>query len=588
MNLIDSTVKKMTESGRIKCPECTGQRKKKNEKSMSVTVGADSAIYQCFHCGTSGKVTFVANNNLPVNSKKKQSVDLPATKVSSNPHENSKILYEFMDERAISREVADAYAITGKKYFNGGGQCPAIGFVYGDKESPTAVKWRSATSKAFTQEGAARDFYGLESLPEEFDTLIIVEGELDVLSVRTAFSACETENIGVISVPNGAPLKVSQNFRVDSSEDGKFSYVWSSKDLLEETKKIILFCDDDQAGSALFQELSRRIGRAKCWEIVKRPEGCKDANDVLMKHGPQVLNDLILNSKPVPLFGVYPASAYKDEVRNLYKKGYGSGVTTGLKDLDDLFTVLPGQMTVLTGQPNSGKSSFLDWLTVGLAQRENWRFAVASFENPVALHIAKLSEIICKKPFFVSDQDRITEDELEKAQDFINDHFAFIESKEGLLSYHDVMDRCKQSIMRHGTRGLIIDPYNYLASSSESETHHISSMLADLSAFAKSHSIHCWFVAHPRKTYPNSDGTLPVPKGDSIAGSAAWAARCDLGLSVARNKDDNVEVHCWKSRLKWVGRQGMKTLSYNLSNGIYSDLSDSADISDLESELEDL
>ena len=588
MNLIDSTVKKMTESGRIKCPECTGQRKKKNEKSMSVTVGADSAIYQCFHCGTSGKVTFVANNNLPVNSKKKQSVDLPATKVSSNPHENSKILYEFMDERAISREVADAYAITGKKYFNGGGQCPAIGFVYGDKESPTAVKWRSATSKAFTQEGAARDFYGLESLPEEFDTLIIVEGELDVLSVRTAFSACETENIGVISVPNGAPLKVSQNFRVDSSEDGKFSYVWSSKDLLEETKKIILFCDDDQAGSALFQELSRRIGRAKCWEIVKRPEGCKDANDVLMKHGPQVLNDLILNSKPVPLFGVYPASAYKDEVRNLYKKGFGSGVTTGLKDLDDLFTVLPGQMTVLTGQPNSGKSSFLDWLTVGLAQRENWRFAVASFENPVALHIAKLSEIICKKPFFVSDQDRITEDELEKAQDFINDHFAFIESKEGLLSYHDVMDRCKQSIMRHGTRGLIIDPYNYLASSSESETHHISSMLADLSAFAKSHSIHCWFVAHPRKTYPNSDGTLPVPKGDSIAGSAAWAARCDLGLSVARNKDDNVEVHCWKSRLKWVGRQGMKTLSYNLSNGIYSDLSDSADISDLESELEDL
>lgn len=586
MNEVESTVRQMTESGRIRCPSCWATRKKKNEKSMSVTVGSESNIYQCFHCGSSGKVTLDRPNHLAVSPVKNS---LPAT-VASNVNADDGFLYEFMDERAISREVTDLYAISGKKYFNGGGKSPAIGFVYGDKESPTAVKWRSATSKAFTQEGAARDFYGLEALPDEIDTLVIVEGELDVLSVRTALSACgteETESIGVISVPNGAPLKVAQNFRVDSSEDGKFSYVWSSKDLLEETEKIILFCDDDQAGSALFQELSRRIGRAKCWEIENLPEGCKDANDVLMKHGSQVLNDLILNSKPVPLFGVYPASAYKDEVRNLYKKGYGSGVTTGLKALDDLFTVLPGQMTVLTGQPNAGKSSFLDWLTVGLAQRENWRFAVASFENPVALHIAKLSEIICKKPFFVSDQDRITEEELEKAQEFINDHFAFIESKEGLLSYHDVMDRCKQSIMRHGTRGLIIDPYNYLASSSESETHHISSMLADLSAFAKSHSIHCWFVAHPRKMYPNSDGTLPVPKGDSIAGSAAWAARCDLGLSIARNEDDNVEVHCWKSRLKWVGKQGMKTLNYNLSNGIYSDFGD-PDMSDLEAEFDNL
>ena len=88
--------------------------------------------------------------------------------------------------------------------------------------------------------------------------------------------------------------------------------------------------------------------------------------------------------------------------------------------------------------------------------------------------------------------------------------------------------------------------------------------------------------------YPNADGKLPVPKGDSIAGSAAWYSRSDLGLSVARDENDNVEVHCWKSRLKWVGRQGMTKLGYNLSNGIYSELNDSADISDLESELEDL
>jgi len=171
MNLVELAVKKMTESGRIKCPECMGQRKKKNEKSMSVTVGIDSSIYQCFHCGASGKVTFNKDKNLLANPIEKEKLPI---KVVSNGHDHPDFLYAFMNERAIDREIADAYVITGNKYFNGGGKSPAIGFVYGDKESPTAVKWRSATSKAFTQEGAARDFYGLASLPEVFDTLTIV------------------------------------------------------------------------------------------------------------------------------------------------------------------------------------------------------------------------------------------------------------------------------------------------------------------------------------------------------------------------------------------------------------------------------
>jgi len=585
MNAVESTVRQMTETGRIRCPSCGDTRKKKNEKSMSVTIGSGTSIYQCFHCGVSGKVTFDQNNYLPVNPVKAPQ----PVKIISNGHDQDSFLYEFMEERAIDREVVDRYAISGKKYFNGGGECPAIGFVYGEKDNPSAVKWRSVTSKAYTQDGAAREFFGLESLPNDFDTLVIVEGELDVLSVQTSLSACGTKGIGVVSVPNGAPLKVSDNFRIDSSEDGKFSYVWQSRDLLERVQKVVLFCDDDAAGNALFQELSRRIGRAKCWQV-EHPDGCKDANDVLMQLGGQALNDLVINSNPVPLLGVYQAEEYKDEVRNLYNKGFGSGVSTGLSALDDLFTVLTGQMTVVTGQPNSGKSSFLDWLCVGLAQRENWRFAVASFENPVALHIAKLSEIICKKPFFQSghNEQRMTQEELDEAHEFINEHFAFIESRDGLLGFRDVLDRCKQSIMRNGTRGLIIDPYNYLASNSDSsETSSISGMLAEISSFCKSHDIHCWFVAHPQKMYPNADGQMSVPKGNSISGSAAWHSRCDLGLTVHRGEDDEVEVHCWKSRLKWVGKQGVTTIKYNVTNGIYSDF-EAPDVSDLEAQLEGL
>ncbi len=56
----------------------------------------------------------------------------------------------------------------------------------------------------------------------------------------------------------------------------------------------------------------------------------------------------------------------------------------------------------------------------------------------------------------------------------------------------------------------------------------------------------------------------------NISGSAAWFAKADLGITIHRT-EDCVEVHCWKSRFKWVGQQGVACLAYNMSNGRYED-----------------
>ena len=53
------------------------------------------------------------------------------------------------------------------------------------------------------------------------------------------------------------------------------------------------------------------------------------------------------------------------------------------------------------------------------------------------------------------------------------------------------------------------------------------------------------------------DGSYSIPKGQNISGSASWHAKCDLGITVHRTPDDEVEIHCWKSRFKWVGQQGV-------------------------------
>src|SRR5262249_51012013 len=66
----------------------------------------------------------------------------------------------------------------------------------------------------------------------------------------------------------------------------------------------------------------------------------------------------------------------------LYRDGRTRGLSTGWKSLDEYMTIRPGELSVVTGVPGSGKSEFIDALAVNLAHSHDWRFAICSFENP--------------------------------------------------------------------------------------------------------------------------------------------------------------------------------------------------------------
>ena len=566
MQAVEAVVGRMAKGGRIKCPQCGDTRKNKSQKTMGVTINGEGTLYNCFHCGISGKIalkkSYIKPVYMPV-SKPEKRVNVP---------ENNEYFYEFLKKRGISKDIAKQYGVIGgKKYFNGSGELPSIGFVYGENtDEPDAIKWRGTETKCFTQEGAAQSFYGLEQLPEDIETLVIVEGELDVLALATA-------GIASVSCPNGAPMKVSV-YEKDEAEDKKYHYVWQSKDLIEKVSKIIFAVDKDEPGEALAEELARRIGRAKCWEV-KWPDDCKDANDVLIKHDAETLVSLIENATPVPLVGVYSADDYDSQVDLLYEKGNGKGASTGFVSLDELYTIAAGQLSVVTGLPGSGKSEFVDALMINLAQKEGWTFCVASFENPVPTHIAKLSEKITGKPFFSGPTERMTKEESKEARKFIKDHFVFVEQRDGsAIKIDDLLERTRLAVMRLGCRGVVIDPYNYIETSKGDKEHQsISAMLTRVAAFAKAYDIHVWFVAHPAKMYPDPNGKTPAPVGMHISGSAAWFAKADCGITVHRGGDydsNQPEIHCWKSRFKWVGRIGMTKLNYDVPTGRFSDLNE--------------
>ena len=555
MNSLEEFVLGHNQDARTRCPDCSDARKKKNIKTFSITIKPEHALYHCHHCGLSGsfrrKKFYEAHMNEP-----KKVVKLP-TQLNNNVDQ----IKEFFAGRGVTLDSLDSLPAmtTGTKMFRGEEKA-AVGFVYGPRENPTAIKWRSIDGKGFTCDGAPRAFYGIEQIDDGEEELTIVEGECDVIALASV-------GIKAVSCPNGAPIKVSSH-RIDPEEDKKFNFIWNERERLEHCKKIVLATDADEAGEALAEEIARRAGRAKCWRV-KFPDSVKDGNDAVEKLGAEETKWLFDNPEPVPLSGVYSASDYLDDVKNIYANGHGRGASTGFDSIDELFTIAEGQLSIVTGMPSSGKSEFIDQIMINLAQRDGWKFAVCSFENPPAMHIAKMAEKITGKPFYSGIKERMSEDELSEAMSFIEDHFMFLESKDGNLSTIDsIIDRTKQAIMR-GANGLLIDPYNYIESTGGEEHSSISQMLTRITSFAKAHSIHVWFVAHPQKMYPKEDGSYSVPKGMNISGSAAWFAKADLGITVHRG-DDGVEVHCWKSRFKWVGQQGMALLDYDISTGQYS------------------
>jgi twinkle protein len=531
---------------------------------MSVTVNPSETLYDCHHCGLAGVIptgSYLAKYTHTQRTPPKKVIPIP-----TQINQNAEHIKRFFAARGIIIDDMSKLPpmTTGDRFFYGPNQqLPAVGFVYGGMEQPDAVKWRAVGEKLFTQQGAARSFYGTEMLPSEPDTLVIVEGEADVIALATI-------GIVAISCPNGAPNKVHEG-HVDPEEDVKFSYVWDARSLINGAEKIILAVDQDKAGEALAEELARRCDRVKCLRT-KFPDGCKDPTDVIAYHGADAMREAIKNSEPLPLEGVFTAKDYHKAIMELYREGHGRGESTGLSAVDDVFTIKEGLVTIVTGQPGSGKSEFIDQCMVNLATQKAWKFAVASFENPPHVHQAKLIEKIVGKPFFEGLTPRATVREVNTSMEFLNDHFVFLESKDGSLSTIDsIIERSKMAIMRMGIRCVLIDPYNYIQRPHNIKEHDfINEMLTKVIAFAQAFRVHVFFVAHPAKMYAKDDGTFSIPTGNNISGSAAWYSKADLGITVHRSSE-GVEIHCWKSRFKWIGQLGKAVIQYDIPTGRYFD-----------------
>jgi twinkle protein len=543
------------------CPECSKHRRKKRAPCLSVNI--DKGVWLCHHCGWKGGLNKPSTKDSShwrkpeyIRPKPKPLTDLPRQVV------------EWFAGRGISESTlkrnrigySSIYMPQVEDWVN------AVTFPYYRGDELINVKYRDGEKHFRMEAGAERILYGLNDLT---DVGIIVEGEIDKLSLE------EGGFKNGLSVPDGAPTPESKDYA------GKFSFLDADKDKLEAVKEWVLAVDNDAPGVRLENELSRRLGREKCKKVTW-PAGCKDANEVLIKLGKAALKACIEQAEPYPIEGVFTVGSQEERILFLYEHGWEKGVTSGWPTLDEYYTVRPGEFTVITGIPNSGKSNWLDALIVNLAILHGWRIGIFSAENqPIHGHMARIIEKLACEPFGDGPTSRMSRDTLQDTLDWAHNHFYWIlpdDDDDGGWTVEAVLDRARVLVFRYGITGLVLDPWNEFEHERPeglTETEYVSRTLSRVRKWARRYGVHIWMVAHPTKLKKDKDNNYPIPNLYDISGSAHWRNKADNGIVIWRDLPEpdqkRVEVHIQKIRFPEIGHIGMMELDFQPVTKTYQD-----------------
>ena len=521
------------------CPSCHHSRKHKHDRSLSVNL--ETGLYNCHNCEFQGSAM------INVQPDRQRKVYRRPTPKENKP---SSAAAKWFLTRGISENTLHKALVTeGLQWMpQVEKERNCICFNYYRNGELINIKYRDAEKNFRMEKDAELIFYNLDALKTNSSVCIIVEGEMDALTIIEAGIP-----IPVLSVPNGA-----------SKGSQRLEYLDNCWQEFEECKEIILATDNDEAGLALREELSRRLGKDRCMTVTF-PEGCKDANEVFLSKGAQGVRDLLRSARWIPLEGIERPEDHYEQSLLVMQNGYPEGVKAGLGEFDDLLSFDPAGLTVITGIPGHGKSTFLNNVLIGLSRRNNWIGAIFSPEmKPYHFLTNILIEIFIGK----SIRKGMTKNEFDVGFNFVNTHYQFLKIEEMDVSIDGILAKATELVKREGINFLVIDPWNYVEHKRPhgmTETEYISEALSKIKRFKDVYSCHVFIVAHPAKIYPEQGkSTYRLPKMYDIAGSAHWYNKTDNGIVVYKNLDAGVsEIHVQKVRWFFLGKEGLCNMIFN-------------------------
>lgn len=259
--------------------------------------------------------------------------------------EDKSTVYKYLNSRGISCKTADYLDIRQDK----NGNC--VFNYYDSNDTLTMVKYR-LSRKPVNKEPKCWCQKGADTTPLLFNMnrinttqpLLITSGELDCAA------AIESGWLNVVSIPLG---------------DGNVHWCQECFDWLEQFEEIIICPDNDESGHKFGKTVSSMLGSWRCkiasvpeWyhnEEEKTKRHIKDLNECLYFLGKDAVIDCINNANETPIPSLIDFSNIQEQDISEM-----DGVKTGFGEIDSaLHKLFYGSLTIVSGIPGSGKTSFL-------------------------------------------------------------------------------------------------------------------------------------------------------------------------------------------------------------------------------------
>lgn len=272
----------------------------------------------------------------------------------------------------------------------------------------------------------------------------------------------------------------------------------------------------------------------------------------------------------------------RDDAMNIFDNGYESLKGIGVEQVDKHFKFKQGEITLISGIGNYGKSTYWGWVLLMRCIKYGDKFAIFSpEENPAQEFYFNLTEMLLgancaynmdlPAEVMMGRPDRKI---FERAYDWISEHIFFVFPETIAPTPEYIKERFLELIIKKRVNGVLIDPFNQLSNNYTStggrSDKYLETFLSDCKRFAQTNNVFFNIIAHPIKMTKQADGNYPCPDVFDIADGAMWNNKMDNILIYHRPvhqtdpTDPVCEFHSKKiRRQKTVGAKGYYEFEYS-------------------------
>jgi len=387
------------------------------------------------------------------------------------------------------------------------------------------VKGESKGSKEWSVKGNYKKIlFGMYQC-EDFETLVITEGQIDSLS-------CAAAGIkNAVSVPTG-----------------KNGFTWKPNvwNWLLKFDEIVVFGDRENGEITLAKEITQFYPKKVRVVRISDYQGCKDANELLQKCGAEALQNAVTNAEVQVSLRIKNLANVENV--DLDRIPY---YPTGIYNLDESIGhgFHEGELIILTGKCGEGKSTFASQLVAKMIKNGLKCFCYSG-ELPDYIFKAWIDKQILGGIKTEGERNAVSAFYDKKC--YLYDNSSVVDEQE------EIFELIAQAVKYLGCKFVLID--NLMVAMEDKSSEDLfrlqSAFVTKLTKYAKSFNIIILLVAHPRKG--NSDDN------DSISGSGDITNRANLVIRYQRKskkiEDDNISlIKITKNRttgkLNWDGIQ---------------------------------